>query len=51
MITKDVPDYCVAVGLPARIIKRYNLEKQIWGNEKNVKNNQRNLNKEGGGIL
>ena len=51
MITKDVPDYCVAVGLPARIIKRYNLEKQIWGNEKNVKNNQRNLNKEGGDIL
>ena len=48
VITKDVPDYCVAVGLPARIIKRYNLEKQIWENEKNVKNNQQNLNKEGG---
>ena len=33
VVTKDIPDYCVAVGLPARIIKRYNLEKQIWENE------------------
>lgn len=33
VVTKDIPDYCVATGLPARIIKRYNLEKKIWENE------------------
>ena len=30
VVTKDVPDYCVAVGSPAKIIKRYNLETQLW---------------------
>ena len=30
VVTKDVPDYCVAVGVPARIIKRFNLDQQIW---------------------
>lgn len=29
VVTKDVPDYCVAVGSPAKIIKRYNLETQL----------------------
>lgn len=24
------PDYCVIVGVPARIVKRYNFEKNIW---------------------
>lgn len=26
VVTKDIPDYCVAIGIPARIIKRYNPE-------------------------
>ena len=30
VVTKDVPDYCVAVGSPAKILKRYNLETQLW---------------------
>jgi acetyltransferase-like isoleucine patch superfamily enzyme len=30
VVTKDIPDYCVAVGSPARVIKRYNHEKQQW---------------------
>jgi serine acetyltransferase len=24
------PDYCVIVGAPAKIIKRYSFEKQVW---------------------
>jgi acetyltransferase-like isoleucine patch superfamily enzyme len=30
VVTKDVPDYCVAVGSPAKIIKRYNPNSQQW---------------------
>ena len=30
VVTHDVPDYCVAVGVPARIIKRYNINSGIW---------------------
>lgn len=30
VVTKDLPAYCVAVGNPARIIKKYNAETQIW---------------------
>lgn len=30
VVTKDIPDYCVAVGVPARIIKRFNHDQQIW---------------------
>lgn len=30
VVTKDVPDYSVAIGAPARIIKRYNLKLQSW---------------------
>ncbi|WP_435522391.1 hypothetical protein [Chryseobacterium indoltheticum] len=30
MVTKDIPDYCIAVGAPAKIIKRYSVEKQDW---------------------
>lgn len=26
----DIPDYCVAAGNPAKIIKRYNFEKKEW---------------------
>lgn len=30
VVTKDVPDYCVVAGIPARIIKRYNFSSQKW---------------------
>lgn len=30
VVTKDIPDYSVAVGIPARIIKRYCQERQGW---------------------
>lgn len=30
VITKDIPDYSVAVGIPAKIIKRYNLMTDKW---------------------
>lgn len=30
VVTKDIPDYCVAAGIPARIIKRYNFETGLW---------------------
>lgn len=30
VVTKDVPDYCVVAGAPAKIIKRYCLETQAW---------------------
>ena len=30
VVTKDIPDYCVAVGAPAYIIKRYNFETKQW---------------------
>ena len=29
-VTNDIPDYCVAVGNPAKIVKRYSFEKQEW---------------------
>lgn len=30
VVTKDIPDYCVAVGIPAKIIKRYDFTTQSW---------------------
>ena len=30
VVTKDVPDYSVAVGNPAKVIKKFNFEKNIW---------------------
>jgi acetyltransferase-like isoleucine patch superfamily enzyme len=30
VVTKNIPDYCIAVGIPARIIKRYSFEKCEW---------------------
>lgn len=29
-VTKNIPDYCVVVGNPCRIIKRYNFETRQW---------------------
>lgn len=30
VVTHNVPDYCVVVGSPAKIIKRYDVEKGTW---------------------
>lgn len=30
VVTKNIPDYCVAVGIPACIVKRYCFETQSW---------------------
>ncbi len=30
VVTKDIPDYCVAVGAPARVVKRYNIKQMEW---------------------
>ncbi len=30
VVTRDIPDYCVAVGAPAKVIKRYSAEKGEW---------------------
>lgn len=30
VVTKDIPDYCVAVGNPCKVIKKYNFETQKW---------------------
>jgi len=30
VVTRDVPDYCVVAGAPARIIKRYDAETREW---------------------
>jgi acetyltransferase-like isoleucine patch superfamily enzyme len=30
VVRREIPDYCVAVGSPAKIIKRFNIENNIW---------------------
>lgn len=30
VVTHDIPDYCVAAGVPARVIKKYDPEKGAW---------------------
>lgn len=30
VVTKDIPEYCVAVGNPAKVIKKYNFETAVW---------------------
>lgn len=30
VVTHNIPDYCVAVGAPARVIKQYNFETKQW---------------------
>lgn len=36
VVTRDVPDYSVAAGAPAVVLKQYNLEKGIWENSRLV---------------
>lgn len=30
VVTKDIPDFCIAVGSPARVVKAYDFEKHKW---------------------
>jgi acetyltransferase-like isoleucine patch superfamily enzyme len=30
VVTKDLPEFCVAVGNPARVIKKYNTDTKVW---------------------
>lgn len=30
VVTHDIPDYCVAVGAPARVVKKYNMTSCQW---------------------
>ncbi len=30
VVTKDIPDYCVAAGIPAKVIKKYDYERREW---------------------
>lgn len=30
VVNKDIPDYCIAVGSPAKIVKRYNHKTKLW---------------------
>ena len=30
VVNRSIPDFCVAVGVPARVIKRYNAETGVW---------------------
>ena len=30
VVTHDIPDYCVAVGSPAKVVKSYNFQKKCW---------------------
>ena len=31
IVTKSIPDYSMAVGTPAKVIKKYNFDKHCWG--------------------
>ena len=30
VVTKNIPDYCIAAGSPAKVIKKYNVETKQW---------------------
>lgn len=30
VVTKDIPSNCIAVGIPAKVIKNYDFEKKMW---------------------
>jgi len=33
VVTKDLPDYVIAVGAPAKVIKKYDFNKKVWISE------------------
>lgn len=34
IVTKDIPDYCIAAGIPAKVIKKYDFKKKEWASIK-----------------
>lgn len=30
VVTKSIPDFAVAAGIPAKVIKKYNIKKRVW---------------------
>lgn len=30
VVIKDIPDYCVAVGTPAKVVKKYDFNEKKW---------------------
>jgi acetyltransferase-like isoleucine patch superfamily enzyme len=30
VVTREIPDYCVAGGTPAKVLKKYNFESGVW---------------------
>ncbi len=36
VVTRDIPDYCVAVGAPAVVIRQFDLQQQKWVDKKNI---------------
>jgi len=36
VVTKDIPDFCVAAGAPARVIRQYSASSRTWESRKNV---------------
>lgn len=30
VVTKNIPEFCIAVGIPAKVIKKYDFEKEEW---------------------
>ena len=36
VVTKDIDDYCIAVGSPARVIKRFDFNTRQWVQEKDI---------------
>lgn len=32
VVTRDIPDFCIAAGSPAKVIKKYNFQKHCWEN-------------------
>lgn len=41
VVTKDIPDYSVAAGIPAKVIKRYDFDKGEW-----IKTNESKIHQE-----
>ena len=33
VVTKSIPDYCIAAGSPARVLKEYDFETHTWKNK------------------
>lgn len=46
VVTHDIPDYSIAVGSPAEVIGRYNLEKHKWEKVSNCGENESDRNAE-----